>query len=417
MNESAISLQVPKRRIYDITNVLEGVGLLEKRSKNTVAWKSSEQILGGAMDADAKSHLDHIRRHITALVREDVLLDQWIAHLSKFPVGINAPGAAAAAHHGGGNESFRRGNEVVVDDVLWALFPNQTRRELVDDATGKPVRALLAVHPTNSVSAGSEEGSTVVAYVPTPEDRASSERQLYVGTELGLEARFPVHMQQQHMQPLTGSDQHLSAAASAAAAAASAAPAPSAHGNIVGEARKRTVVKLTSPIFPPAKHPRAWPSSPTSAGNGGCDAAAAAAYHAPHASARLHVYVIPTYYDETTFSLRSPGVKLLGSSGSGGDPPASAAAGAGAFAAPGMAAAHMAPPSMATGGGFVPPPPPPSYGGVIERKERSSSWEAVAESLAVEVDGEEGGVADFFGTADDDAVVDDHGGEGTNDGR
>jgi E2F/DP family winged-helix DNA-binding domain len=413
MNESAISLQVPKRRIYDITNVLEGVGLLEKRSKNTVAWKSSELILGGAMDADAKSHLDRIRRHITALVREDVVLDQWIAHLSKFPVGMTANAGAAAATTGnnqGGNEAFRRGNEVVVDDVLWALFPNQTRRELVDDATGKPVRALLAVHPNNS-AAGSAEGSTVVAYIPTPDDRASSERQLYVGSELGLEARFPVHMQQQHMQPLTGSDQHLSAAASAsAAAAASAAPSADDHGNIVGEARKRTVVKLTSPIFPPSKHPRAWPSSPTSDGNG----VAAAAYLAPHSGARLHVYVIPTYYDETTFSLRSPGVKLLGSSGSGGDGPASAAA-AGAFAALGMAA-HVAPPSMAAGGGFV-LPPPPSYGGVIERKERSSSWEAVAESLAVDEDGEEGGVADFFGTAEDDAVVDDHGGDGTSDGR
>jgi hypothetical protein len=55
-------------------------------------------------------------------------------------------------------------------------------------------------------------------------------------------------------------------------------------------------------------------------------------------------------------------------------------------------------------------------GGVIEGKERSSSWEAVAESLAVEEDVEEGCVADFFGSAEDDAV-DDHGGDGTNDGR
>jgi hypothetical protein len=164
----------------------------------------------------------------------------------------------------------------------------------VDDATGKPVRALLAVHPT-SAAAGSAEGSmggtTVVAYIPTPEDRASSERQLYVGTELGLEARFPPHMQQQqHMQSLTGSDQHLSAAPSAAAASQH----PSADDGGGGEARKRTVVKLTCPIFPPAKHhPRAWPSSPTSAGNG----EAAAGYLAPHSGARLHVYVIPTYYD------------------------------------------------------------------------------------------------------------------------
>lgn len=28
-----------KRRIYDITNVLEGIGLIEKRSKNVIQWK------------------------------------------------------------------------------------------------------------------------------------------------------------------------------------------------------------------------------------------------------------------------------------------------------------------------------------------------------------------------------------------
>ncbi|ELT98243.1 hypothetical protein CAPTEDRAFT_109284, partial [Capitella teleta] len=28
-----------KRRIYDITNVLDGIGLIEKRSKNSIQWK------------------------------------------------------------------------------------------------------------------------------------------------------------------------------------------------------------------------------------------------------------------------------------------------------------------------------------------------------------------------------------------
>ncbi|XP_043242797.1 transcription factor E2F1-like isoform X2 [Amphibalanus amphitrite] len=36
LNQAAQLLRVKKRRIYDITNVLEGVGLLEKRSKNRV---------------------------------------------------------------------------------------------------------------------------------------------------------------------------------------------------------------------------------------------------------------------------------------------------------------------------------------------------------------------------------------------
>jgi transcription factor E2F3 len=39
LNEAADSLGVPKRRIYDITNVLEGIGLIEKKSKSTIQWK------------------------------------------------------------------------------------------------------------------------------------------------------------------------------------------------------------------------------------------------------------------------------------------------------------------------------------------------------------------------------------------
>uniref|UniRef100_H3G7T6 E2F/DP family winged-helix DNA-binding domain-containing protein n=1 Tax=Phytophthora ramorum TaxID=164328 RepID=H3G7T6_PHYRM len=39
LNTAAESLGVQKRRIYDITNVLEGIGLIEKTSKNNIHWK------------------------------------------------------------------------------------------------------------------------------------------------------------------------------------------------------------------------------------------------------------------------------------------------------------------------------------------------------------------------------------------
>jgi predicted transcriptional regulator len=42
LNEAAETLQVQKRRIYDITNVLEGVGLISKASKNHIRWKASD---------------------------------------------------------------------------------------------------------------------------------------------------------------------------------------------------------------------------------------------------------------------------------------------------------------------------------------------------------------------------------------
>ena len=43
LNAAATRLQVQKRRIYDITNVLEGIGLIDKQSRNNVVWRGDEQ--------------------------------------------------------------------------------------------------------------------------------------------------------------------------------------------------------------------------------------------------------------------------------------------------------------------------------------------------------------------------------------
>ena len=41
LNDAAGELKVQKRRIYDITNVLEGIGLIEKTIKNKIRWKGT----------------------------------------------------------------------------------------------------------------------------------------------------------------------------------------------------------------------------------------------------------------------------------------------------------------------------------------------------------------------------------------
>ena len=45
MNHAAKRLNVQKRRIYDITNVLEGIGLIEKTSKNIINWRADKSDL------------------------------------------------------------------------------------------------------------------------------------------------------------------------------------------------------------------------------------------------------------------------------------------------------------------------------------------------------------------------------------
>ena len=45
LNHAAKRLNVQKRRIYDITNVLEGIGLIEKTSKNIINWRADKSDL------------------------------------------------------------------------------------------------------------------------------------------------------------------------------------------------------------------------------------------------------------------------------------------------------------------------------------------------------------------------------------
>lgn len=57
LNKASESLKVQKRRIYDITNVLEGIGLVEKTSKNMVNWCGSQHHDLTAQHADLHTDL------------------------------------------------------------------------------------------------------------------------------------------------------------------------------------------------------------------------------------------------------------------------------------------------------------------------------------------------------------------------
>ncbi|KJE89590.1 hypothetical protein, variant 3 [Capsaspora owczarzaki ATCC 30864] len=72
LNVAANMLGVQKRRIYDITNVLEGIGLLEKRSKNNIQWKGSSS--SGNSDA-MSAQADQLREDIAALEAQDKALE------------------------------------------------------------------------------------------------------------------------------------------------------------------------------------------------------------------------------------------------------------------------------------------------------------------------------------------------------
>merc|ERR1719410_2608111 len=72
LNKASEGLGVQKRRIYDITNVLEGIGLVEKKSKNTVHWCGAEKV-------DLSSDRANLQNELADLDAKENELDKLIA--------------------------------------------------------------------------------------------------------------------------------------------------------------------------------------------------------------------------------------------------------------------------------------------------------------------------------------------------
>ncbi|XP_013870820.1 transcription factor E2F1 [Austrofundulus limnaeus] len=73
LNWASQVLDVQKRRIYDITNVLEGIQLISKKSKNHIQW------LGNRIDANLVSRHKELQREVCDLTEAEEKLDELIS--------------------------------------------------------------------------------------------------------------------------------------------------------------------------------------------------------------------------------------------------------------------------------------------------------------------------------------------------
>ncbi|CAK6967593.1 transcription factor E2F3-like [Scomber scombrus] len=78
LNLAAETLQVQKRRLYDITNVLEGIHLIKKKSKNNIQWMGCSLLeVEGAL-----SQRQRLTAEVSALAEEEQRLEQLIQRCS-----------------------------------------------------------------------------------------------------------------------------------------------------------------------------------------------------------------------------------------------------------------------------------------------------------------------------------------------
>ncbi|XLU46895.1 transcription factor E2FA-like [Arachis ipaensis] len=78
LNQAAETLEVKKRRIYDITNVLEGIGLIEKKLKNRIHWKGTESSSG-----DVDGDISMLKEEVEKLSLEEHRLDDRIREMQE----------------------------------------------------------------------------------------------------------------------------------------------------------------------------------------------------------------------------------------------------------------------------------------------------------------------------------------------
>lgn len=75
LNEAVKTLAVQKRRIYDITNVLEGIGYIEKIHKNKIKW------VGGTEDPELHHEITTMQKELNELEIHEKTMDCWIKYL------------------------------------------------------------------------------------------------------------------------------------------------------------------------------------------------------------------------------------------------------------------------------------------------------------------------------------------------
>jgi len=75
LKQASQKLSVQKRRIYDITNVLEGIGLIEKKIKNTIKWKAANS---NNADQESVIAVQKLEYEINILKHKESQLDDYV---------------------------------------------------------------------------------------------------------------------------------------------------------------------------------------------------------------------------------------------------------------------------------------------------------------------------------------------------
>lgn len=92
LNEASNRLHVQKRRIYDITNVLEGINILEKKSKNNIQWRGGQSMVSQERSRRIEAESERLEQLENEL---NMAIDQMRGNLAEISQEVENAGGMA----------------------------------------------------------------------------------------------------------------------------------------------------------------------------------------------------------------------------------------------------------------------------------------------------------------------------------
>ncbi|KAG7229382.1 hypothetical protein INR49_012773 [Caranx melampygus] len=166
LNLAAETLQVQKRRLYDITNVLEGIHLIKKKSKNNIQWMGCSLLeVEGAL-----SQRQRLAAEVSALGEEEQRLEQLIQrcsldmrYMSESPSNQKYPFAVRSS------QNIKQLGNLRDQTVIVVKAPTDTKLEVPDPdeslsihltSTKGPIEVLLCPDDENDPRSPVKNGNT-----------------------------------------------------------------------------------------------------------------------------------------------------------------------------------------------------------------------------------------------------------------
>jgi len=244
LNAAATMLGVQKRRIYDITNVLEGIGIIEKRSKNNIQWKGM-----GANSSNMQAELDKLKDDVRTSLESEQWLDKAIGEMQGSLREL-AEDQANSAYAYVTHEDVRSIGAFASDTVIAIKAPSGTTLEVPDPDEGMeypqrryqiylrsqsgPVEVFLVSHQEDeaavaSTSTASASGAGASTDAPSITDAAGAAS----STEQQGGRRSSKRVRPDGSMSNTASPQRARGVATSSSAAASSSAMPGLHEGLL----------------------------------------------------------------------------------------------------------------------------------------------------------------------------------------